>query len=605
VLYHESYAAGGSPLNASFYDEMMDRLISYNGACIVLATTPYEANKIFDAVKRHEILSSDKYVWFGPSDWVNDGLGNVPLGSLGVSIFSLDTKMAVASKFMDLWLSLDPEIYIDSDLNRSTLSSYSPFAVDAVVSLARALQHTIDSNYVGSASGMRQLAYQSLVSEVYFEGVSGNFSLDANGDRERPHFHILNYRGGGHWNIIATILSNSLTINDTDLIWPDGGIGVSHGSTFSVQYLPQCPAGQEPELESGVYSCENCKVGYYKPNVGNESCKECPEGADCDDVGIVVPCILPGYWRPVPAQGEEGNFDDWGIFRCDVSRRCLGGCDLSNSCSENVNPTSPVCAVCKEGYYGGGNSCKLCPANSSFFKSIEYALIVFVILVVFGILFGLYCHFIYSITGVNILEKETKSKDTKSEDASEKTTGRETTLSIGDQSLFSESFDSSSTSEKRSFSFKESLRSKIFHASRILRGLKAHGLFVTVKLTVSFVQVLLGSLSQIDVDWGSIGADFLLTVDLNVMNFVPVLAGCKSKESLAKPFTHILLIMFLPLLFIAVVIVVRQFILYIMRRNVPSLSKTNGPELKKAMYDMTMKAMVWFCLFSFPVLASG
>jgi hypothetical protein len=598
VLFHESYAAGDGSLNASFYDEMMDRLVSQNAASIVLTTTPYEANKIFDAVNRHDIINSDKYVWFGTSDWVNGDLTNVPLGSLGVSIFSLHDDMTVSSKFMDLWRSLDPTIYIDTDSNRSTLSSYSPFAVDAVVSIALALQDTIDSNYVGSASGMRQHTYQRLINDVYFEGVSGNLSLDANGDREQSHFRILNYQGARNWNVIATILSDSLYVNDAGLLWPDSATGVSHGSTFSVQYVPHCPAGEEPEQENGVYSCEYCKVGYYKPDVGNESCKECPEGANCDDVGIVVPCILPGYWRPVPVQGEEGNFAKWDIFRCDVSRRCLGGCDLSNSCSENVDPVSPVCGVCKEGYYGGGNSCQECPSNSSFFIAIEYILIVLAILLVLMALFALYCNFIHSITGVNILEKESNSTP-------ERNTGTEIAPNARDQSLFNESFDSSSSYEKRSLSFKESLRDKVSHASRIFRGLKAHGLFVTVKLTVSFVQVLLGSLSQVDVDWSSTRPNFMFTVDLNIMNFVPVLSGCRSEESLPKPFTHILLILFLPAFFIASVIVVRQLILCIMRRNVPSLADTNGPELKKAMYDMTMKAIVWFCLFSFPILASG
>jgi hypothetical protein len=67
---------------------------------------------------------------------------------------------------------------------------------------------------------------------------------------------------------------------------------------------------QEPSKSSdGVYRCSPCIVGYYKPYAGPESCIKCPTGADCDDVGLVIPCVQRGYWRPEPPPGYEADFN--------------------------------------------------------------------------------------------------------------------------------------------------------------------------------------------------------------------------------------------------------------------------------------------------------
>jgi ABC-type branched-subunit amino acid transport system substrate-binding protein len=201
--HHESYPAASASHNASFYDAMMDRLASHGAATTVLTVAPAEAQRIFDAAKRHNIMSSDKYLWIGSNYWMTVNLRNVPIGSLDVTVYSLNVSQSMASRFMSLWRSLDPSEYPDLDGDRSTLSSYSSYAVDAVFALALAFQQTINSNYVGSAQGMRQDVYDRLVDSVEFGGVSGIFHLNANGDREGSIFQIRNYEGDKKWTVIG------------------------------------------------------------------------------------------------------------------------------------------------------------------------------------------------------------------------------------------------------------------------------------------------------------------------------------------------------------------------------------------------------------------
>jgi hypothetical protein len=562
---------------------MIDRLASYGAATTVITTRPVEAQHIFDAVKRHNVMSSDKYLWVGPNSWVSANLSNVPLGSLGLTVYSLNTSEPMASRFMSLWRSLDPSEYPDLDGDRSTLSSYSSYAVDAVFALALAFQQTINSNFLGSPEGMHQDIYQRLVDSVEFDGVSGYFRLNANGDREGSAYQIRNYQGDSNWAVIgySDSQNNLLGLDSSSLMWPDGKMGAAHGSTYSLQYEPECPAGSEPRVKDGLYYCELCEVGHYKPSAGNDKCSVCPEGSDCEDVGIVVPCILKGYWRPQPPAGEEGDFGKWSVFRCDVTKRCLGGCDLSATCAANVLQTSPVCGVCMEGYYGTGDTCSACPSRSSYLKAAEIAFVVLMIVVVFCLLLGLYAFFVYSITGINIFVVEDTLRPQK------RIIVRSDSDTLASENLKSKMVDGIAT------------------VSRLVGNLKSHGLFVTVKLALSFVQVLLGTLPRLDLDVDKSSLPFVFSVDLNPMHYVPIMSECTSSKALDGPFVHILVILFLPSMFLVLIFFVRSLMMYLMRRNAPSLLASSGEEVNRAMFDVTLRAIVWFCLFSFPLLASG
>jgi hypothetical protein len=588
IIRHESYIGEAESHNASFYDAMMDRLASYGAATTVITTMFAEAEYIFDAVKRHHIMSSDKFLWVWPSDLVNANLSNVPLGSLGVTMYSLNASDVMASRFLSLWKSLDPSEYPDLDGDRSTLSSYSSFALDAVFSLALAFQLTINSNYVGSMEGMRQDVYERLVDSVEFDGVSGMFRLNANGDREGSVYEIRNYQGNDNWAVIGYSKSqNKLLFSDSAMVWPDGVKGPAHSSAYSLQHKPECPAGFEPKAIGGLYYCDLCEVGYYKPTTGNQPCSLCPEGTDCEDVGIVVPCILEGYWRPLPPQGEEGDFEKWPVFTCDVTKRCMGGCNLNATCAANVLQTSPVCGVCLDGYYGTGATCTKCPSSRSRLKATEIALVIMMFLVVFCLLVALFSFFIQSVTGINVFAVEIAPIAVSQSRAKQRY-----------ESVTSEGF-----SHER---FKSTISDGILLASRFVSGLKSQGLFVTAKLTISFVQVLMGTLPRLDLDVDGISApSFVFSLDLNPINYVPILSECTSGDTLERPFLHILVILLLPILFLVMTYIVRMLIVYMMRRNAPRRLASSSLAVDRAMFDVTLKAVVWFCLFSFPILASG
>jgi hypothetical protein len=82
----------------------------------------------------------------------------------------------------------------------------------------------------------------------------------------------------------------------------------------------------------------------------------------CDgDAGIVIPCILPGYWRAEPKANEDmGNFKKYNVYSCDFPDGCMGGCALNASCSGDRLQSSPTCGVCLEGYYPAGGECVKC-----------------------------------------------------------------------------------------------------------------------------------------------------------------------------------------------------------------------------------------------------
>lgn len=64
--------------------------------------------------------------------------------------------------------------------------------------------------------------------------------------------------------------------------------------------------------------------------------------SDCNDVGLSVPCLLPGYWRPPQ---EAVNGDTYTVYVCDVDENCIGGCAFNESCKSGVEQTSPTCGA--------------------------------------------------------------------------------------------------------------------------------------------------------------------------------------------------------------------------------------------------------------------
>jgi hypothetical protein len=542
-----------------------------------------EAENLFLAAKHHNIMSENRFIWVGTNDWVNYNVNNVPLGSIGVINYPTVPREPVSAAFLDLWKSLDPVEYPDYDGDRSTLTSYAAFAVDAVVAMAMAYQGTIDANFVGSETGRRQAAVGQFLG-VKFSGVSNLVSFDANRDRANAEYQFVNIKDGNAWEPIGSASisadgTKNSTVDSSAVVWPNSQQGTAGGSAYAKQYEPMCPPGQEPDVADGVYTCDECRVGFYKPDVGNNACVSCPEGTDCNDVGIVVPCILPGYWRPEPPAGEEGDFGKWEVFRCDITRRCEGGCQLNATCAMNVKQDSPVCGVCDEGYYDHSESCLKCPGGSATWRLGEYFMILVFVLAVWLAVFVLISFGLNTSLGISVF----------SEDLADDTSAIKRDSSLG-------------TPRSKTVS---KILTTISFASAVVSDLKARGLFVTMKLTVSFVQVLLGALSNLELDFKNSIASVMTIIDLNPMHYFPILSGCHSEDGIGRPFVHIILILLLPLGFFFMLGSVRTIVYFLLKRNTPRVLSSKRNEINKAMNDVSLKAIVWFCLFSFPLLASG
>jgi len=150
-----------------------------------------------------------------------------------------------------------------------------------------------------------------------------------------------------------------------------------------------CPPGQQQQDigSNGEKACFLCQVGTYQPLRSKERCQSCPVGADCLQQGISLPVPRAGFWRqPLPvleATKIDPYFRSYRIYECNPPTVCLGG-SLSN-CTEGHLQGGPLCAVCEEGFYGGGDGiCKPCGSKRAIqitvFFALVFALIAFFVL---------------------------------------------------------------------------------------------------------------------------------------------------------------------------------------------------------------------------------
>ncbi|CAN0419458.1 unnamed protein product, partial [Ectocarpus fasciculatus] len=190
--------ASKSGENATFYEDIMDVIATTGAPGIVLVTTASEAQKLLVARASHPVMRSDKFLWAGVDDWIGSDDVSAPAGTIGLVPQPFDdTEFDVGQQFMDLWKSLDSTEYPDADGDRTTLSTYTAYAVDAVFGMALAHQAVIDSNFDGTAEERNKEAYLDLLGSVFFIGVTGQVDFDASGDRLYAHYDILNVDSGG------------------------------------------------------------------------------------------------------------------------------------------------------------------------------------------------------------------------------------------------------------------------------------------------------------------------------------------------------------------------------------------------------------------------
>ncbi len=383
VLYSYGYEYDAE--NNTNYDEIIDNLARYGCRATVLVLYSSEVIKLLHAASKHPTFGGSDVVWIAVDAWANTDFqlesGTVS-GVIGVGPYVSNNDDI--KRYIALWQTLDPNEYPDADGDRTTVSGYGPYVVDAVFAMAQMLQQSIYGNTGLTDDLYRKYTYETLTTSVQFSGLSGIVDFDAQGDRLNPLYTVLNYQDGIGWIAVGNSTSSVAHISYNDVVWPNGDRGKTN--SYSTQFIPYCPAGQEPVTTSNdVYQCTACSVGYYMPYVGQENCFKCPEGADCNDVGTIVPCILPEYWRDQPPPDEVGDFEKYSVYKCEYQGNCEGGCNLNNTCSFHRIQSSPVCSICIDGYYDYFGNCHLCQFDGSLSEVISGIFICSVIIIIFGI----------------------------------------------------------------------------------------------------------------------------------------------------------------------------------------------------------------------------
>ena len=129
------------------YAGMVESLAVSGAPAIVLVLYPEEVSNLLNAAKSHPVLGTDAVIWISVDSWSDLALDNgtvVPNGVIGLTSYQANNSHTI--KYRELWQSLDPTEYKDTDGDRSTFAAYSLHIVDAVAALAMAYQRAFDDD---------------------------------------------------------------------------------------------------------------------------------------------------------------------------------------------------------------------------------------------------------------------------------------------------------------------------------------------------------------------------------------------------------------------------------------------------------------------------
>lgn len=557
------------------YYHVTSQLAASGAPAILLVGNTEDLSLLWNSFDDNPRLSSPEVVFIGVDGWTgiidNLTLSMSRKGMIGLTLGQ--SKSALATKFLSYWESLDPIIYPDSDGNRLQIELYTSYIIDSIIALSLAYQEAIIDNTGLQGELFRSYVYEA-ITELSFEGISGTKTFDAYGDQLRPSYDILmthnNQLGNEQWIKVGTIDSVSINLHMNLIIWPDGSSGETSG--YSSLLEPFCPPGAEPTVRSGVPFCSECDIGFYKPDYGSDSCTPCPTGTDCEALGTVIPCPLPGFWRKQPPDDQLANFHKYGVYSCDVPEKCLGGCNLTNSCIENRLQTSPTCGVCIDGYYLSAGKCLPCDNMSETLSISMYFLQLF-------LLFLLLSAFLrYQISFDNF------SYDSEFVERSQ-------------QSSFFHLHLNSFSSLSLLFS------AGYFAALKIVISKSS----VTFKLIVSFWQILTAAFYNISVEWPPSLRLLLNAVALDPFAFVSQSSTCLASD-VSTPFIILLLTFLFPLIFLVLlglavltlyVVVIRPHYKKLETQSIPQHAHRWINDTLYGLWEACSKIIVWFCFIMF------
>ena len=177
-----------------------------------------------------------------------------------------------------------------SDFVQRMQSSYTPYVIDAVYSMAHALNILFENTTVKDIDSELKLTMdinlmKSLLSRVSFVGLTGNVSFDKDGDRQSVLFDIINFQQveEGRSKRLTQVLVGKWKENEHRAKRLHFSRNI-HWNTPTSQpprseCLDQCPAGTRKSITSPCcWNCVACPRGTVNPIPGLETCTECPRG---------------------------------------------------------------------------------------------------------------------------------------------------------------------------------------------------------------------------------------------------------------------------------------------------------------------------------------
>ena len=150
-------------------------------------------------------------------------------------------------------------------------------------------------------------------------------------------------------------------------------LGATTGQRCPIDFTTLGPGAQS------LGDC-GCFPGFYEKNATDPECVQCPEGSACVNATTKLEALplAPGYWRQKNVSEE--------MRACFTEAACLGGTNVSVQCAPGQR--GPYCAVCDEGYIGGGDGalCVACGEGSLFRTVLPGIILGIVTLVLLGYL---------------------------------------------------------------------------------------------------------------------------------------------------------------------------------------------------------------------------
>ncbi|KAL9964485.1 hypothetical protein ACROYT_G028132 [Oculina patagonica] len=190
--------------------------------------------------------------------------------------------------------SKDSEVCFN-DFVDSMKSPYTPYVIDAVYSVAHALDILVKDTSATDRDYQRKLnmdmnGMQSLLSKVKFTGLTGNITFDKLGDRGSAFYDILTLQQVENTNTkqLKEVVVGKWEENDQQdkrlHIFETIRWKTPNGSPPKSKCLDQCSAGTRKAFTSPCcWQCVSCPRGTVNPIPGSERCIECPQGKQSNE----------------------------------------------------------------------------------------------------------------------------------------------------------------------------------------------------------------------------------------------------------------------------------------------------------------------------------